>query len=98
QRAVAPGVQKPAIVVLAVDFDRQCAKVAEDAGGDRSAAREAAAAAVALQRAADDQRFAGIERDALLVEYSEGRMMLRQHDLGRNAGAVLARAHERGVG
>src|SRR4029078_13609789 len=67
QRAVTPGVQESAIVVLAVDFDRQCAKVAEDAGGDPPAAREGAAAAIALQRAADDQRLAGIERDALLV-------------------------------
>ena len=65
---MALGVEQPAVVMLAVDLDRQRAKVAEQARRDRRAADEGAAAAVALQGPADDQRLAGVRLDALLLE------------------------------
>ena len=61
-------VEQAAIVVLAVDLDRERADVAKQPGGHRRAADESAAAAVALQRAADDQRLAGLDCDPLLAE------------------------------
>ena len=58
QGAVALGVEQAAIVVLAVDFDQPRARFAQRARGHRHPAGEGAAAAVGLQRAAQQQRLA----------------------------------------
>src|SRR4051812_45251663 len=68
QGAMAFGVEQAAVIVLAVDLDREAADFAEQAGGDGGGANERAAAAVALQRPADDQRLAGLGLDPLLGE------------------------------
>src|SRR4051812_24029232 len=61
QVAMALGIKQPAIVVLAVDFGHQAAKLAHQPGGHRRRADEAAATPIALERSADYQRFAGID-------------------------------------
>src|SRR5205085_10224307 len=98
QGAMAFGVEQAAVIVLAVDLDREAADFAEQAGGDGGGANERAAAAVALQRPADDQRLAGLGLDPLLGEQGCGGMVRRKRDLGRDGGAVLARADQAGVG
>ena len=65
---MAAGIEQAAIVMLAVDFDRQRADVAQQSGRDARGADEGAAAAVGLQRPPDDQRLARLDLDALLGE------------------------------
>ena len=98
QRAMALGIEQAAIVVLAVDLDRQRAEVAQQSGGHRAAADEGAAAAVALERPADDQRLARLDLDALFARAAVDRD-------GRAAGRsrprpppVLARRDQAGIG
>ena len=98
QVAVALGVEQAAVVVLAVDLDRQRAEVAEQARGRRAAGDEGAAAAIALERPANDQRLAWRGFDPLLPKQFMDRMTARQFDLGRNRRTVLARADQPDVG
>src|SRR3546814_16948430 len=58
QGAVAAWVEQAAIVMLAVDFDQRAAEVAQQGGRTGLIVDEGAAAAVGLDDATDDQRFA----------------------------------------
>ncbi len=98
QIAVALGVEQAAVVVLAVDLDRQRPEIAEQASGRCGAGDEGAAAAVALERPADDQGLACPGFDPLSVQQFARRMIVRQRDLGRDRGAFLARANQPDVG
>src|SRR5437016_399950 len=51
-------IEQPAVVVLAVDFHRERANVAQQPGRRRAAGDKGATPAIALQRPADDQRLA----------------------------------------
>ncbi|KAK0348634.1 hypothetical protein LTR94_036419, partial [Friedmanniomyces endolithicus] len=56
QGAMATGVEQAAIVMLAVDLDQRTAQIAQQRGGTGLVVDEGAAAAVGLDRAADQQR------------------------------------------
>src|SRR6185503_21164801 len=86
-----------AIVMLTVDLDRLAADVAQQSRGDARTAGKGAAAPVVLERAADDERFAGLDCDALLLEQCERRMFRRKLDLGRHGRLILSGANESGV-
>jgi hypothetical protein len=53
-----------------MDLDRHCTKVAKQAGRDAAAPEEGAAPAIALERAANDERLTASACDALLLEES----------------------------
>ena len=74
---MAARVEQPALVVLAVDLDRQSADVPKQAGGHARCADEGPAAAVGLERAPEDQRLARIGLDALLGQQRMDRMVGR---------------------
>ncbi len=68
QGSVAARIQKPAIVVLPVDFDEQRGKVADRSRRHRRSADEAAASAVVLQRSPENQRLPRIAVEALFFK------------------------------
>src|SRR3546814_6398944 len=68
QRAMPTRVEQPAIVVLAVDLDELRAKLTQQPRRGGRIVDESAAAAVGLDDAADHQRLAGLDRDAVVGE------------------------------
>jgi len=91
---VSLGVEQSAIVVLAVNLDRQRTNVAKQAGGNCSRADEGPTAAVTFHRAANDQWFPRIEIDALLGEKLMRGMIAGKLDFCGNRGTVLSSADE----
>ena len=95
---MAARVEQSAIVVLAVDLDRRRADVAEQRRRDRRGADERAAAAVGLERAADQQRLAGIALDPLLGEQAKRGMIVGEPDFGGDRRHGCARANQAAIG
>ncbi len=98
QRAMAARIEQAAIVVLAVDLDQQIAKLADQSRRNSSRPDEGAAAAVAFQCSADDQRFAGLGIDPLFAKDGMNRMARRKRDLGGDRRLTLAGPDETGIG
>jgi hypothetical protein len=65
---VAAGVEQAAIIVLTVDFDQHRCHFAQQRGANGLVVDEATAAAVGLDDAADEQRLAGLDLDAIIVK------------------------------
>src|SRR5690349_18195900 len=97
QGPMASWIEQPAIVVLAVDLDRLAAEVPKHAGRDRRRANESPASAIALKSPPNDQRFAGVDLDALFAQEIEGGMRARQLELSRDGRAIFAAPDERAV-
>ena len=98
QVAMPTWVEQPAIVMLSVNFDGEAANLAEKPCGDRRRTDEGAASAICLQRAADDQGFAGLGLYLLIGEHRVDRMVGRQLQLDRNGRCILSAAYQPGVG
>ena len=98
QGAMALGVEQAAIVMLAVDFDQPRAGLAQRARGHRHAAGEGAAAAVGLERAAQEQRLARLGLDALLGEQHDAVMVVADLERGRDHRLRLPGADQGAVG
>ena len=95
---MALGIEQPAVVVLAVDFDRQGTEFAKHRRSDRRPAEEGAAAAVALERPPDDQRFTRIGLDSMAGEQHKRWMASWKVDFGGDRGGFGAGANQTAVG
>ncbi len=89
QCPVPPRVEQPAVVMLAVDLDRERADLAQGRGGHAHAPDERAAAAVRLHRPAQCERLPGLHLDALLGKQRKRGVARGKHQLGRDRRAVL---------
>ena len=99
QRAVAAGIEQAAIVMLAVDFDQRAAQIAQQRGGTGLVVDEGAAATIGLHRAADQQRFAGFDLDAIVGQQQRGAMTGgRRIEAGGNAGLRLPCPDQAAIG
>ena len=94
---VAARVEQAAVVMLAVDLDQPVGDVAQQPAG-RAAAGEGAAAAVGLQRPAQDQRLARLGLDPLLGQQREGGMVGGQARSRPRRWPAAALPHQSGVG
>ena len=89
-----PGIEQPAIVMLAVDLDYERAKIAKQTRGDRRFRRQRHGSRRRLQCPADDQRLVGIDLNSLLNEQAERRVAGRKHDLRGHGSAILSGTHQ----
>ena len=99
QRPVPARIDQPAIVMLAMQFDEEARHVAQQADADRLVVDEGAAFAIGFELAPHDQRFAVLQFDIRIVEQA-GKTARQGVEVegGRNAGLVLAAAHQPAVG
>ena len=76
--------EQPAIVVLAMHLDQMLREVAQQPGRRRLVVDEAAAAAIGLDDPPHDQRFAGIDVEAIVDEQRGDRAAgVRRIEAGR---------------
>ena len=99
QGAVARGREQAAIVVLAVDFDQIPPNLAQQRRRTGLVIEEGTAAAIRLQRPADQQRLAGFQRDIVLRQQrGERRPFGRGRETRGHLRLVRALPHQRAVG
>ena len=95
QQAMLAGVEQAGLRELAVHLDQQIAKLAQEPGADRDVVDEGAAAAVGVQRAAQDQL---VGRHVVLGQELEGRVVACHLELGADRPLLRPGADERALG
>ena len=98
QQAVGRGLHQALVLELAVDLDKVLADLAHQRDADRLVVDEGPRPAVAAHRAPQDQRFAGLGGDALLVQGGPGRVVGGDVELGDHHRLRGAGSDERGLG
>ncbi len=92
QRAVAAGVEETAVVMLPVNFDKRRTQLTQQRDGGGLIVDERPAAAVGLDDTPDDERFAGLGGEPVLVEDAARRMTGGQLEAYRHHRLRLAGA------